>query len=336
MLASEYMSDVMRFNNLEIDIGPVALSILEHFVDKPEFSTYQIYKALKTTIFKLEYKNVHKRIQRLIELNFIRKVDKEKSKRNAIYYRLTSEGFFYFLRKERQSIIKGQQIFENYGSDKSFQALLYPYIDSSTIVKMNSLEFYVEVLLHMKQCCEEIYNRLYSIKQGNLDYDTPVYTNLGTEDGYDKLIKFLEIKMKLTPVLPKIQTVEGSLVVGYPGTKVIFTYLGDDKIKVSIKKRNLTKNSITNQQFRLLDLGFNLNRVNNTRPMSQVLGESLNYSIVQKFVVNLVSSIIKRGVNIERYDLSILAGDKKFMTFLDEVYQDFRCTHDKLMTLRMS
>jgi hypothetical protein len=336
MVPSEYMSQVMKFNNLDIDIGPVALSILEHFVEKPEFSAYQMYKVLEKTVFKIEYKNVHKRIQRLLNLGFISRVEKAKSKRNAVYYRLASEGFFYFLRKERQSIIKGQQIFENYGLDSSFQALLYSFIDYSTIIKMKNLEFYAEILHYMKQCCEEIYNILISIKHDNVGYDTPAYHVLDADDDYDNLIKFMKLKLNLNPILPKIQTIEEDLIVSYNGTKVSFSYSKKNMIKVSINKRSLTKKSITSKQFRIQDLGFRLNKVNNTIPIKEVWGESINQTTAQKFISYLLTSIVKYGKIYKNYDLSILARDTKFMTYLDKVYEDFRGAHDKLMALRMS
>jgi hypothetical protein len=170
----EYMSQVYAFKSRNVTIGPVALYILEKFVEKPHFSAYQMWVTLKKTPFKMNYKNVHKRFQRMSKLDLIKPTGFKDSKRRAIYYRLTPGGVFYFLQYWHSAfvIFVGKQLVENYGNDNAFQTLLYPYISNKTIKDLTGAAMKYRILEYLRECCKEIHHILNKMEEERADYNT--------------------------------------------------------------------------------------------------------------------------------------------------------------------
>ena len=130
----------MIFSQVEyIGLRDQSLFALCQFVKHNEMSTYQMFKTLKDTEFKAEYKNIHKKIQMFLEQKFIEKTRTIDRKHASFYYRLTSTGvlcIFYYLHG-KSSLIWGQMkdiitgLLNNYGNDKFFDLFVYPHIVSN-------------------------------------------------------------------------------------------------------------------------------------------------------------------------------------------------------------
>jgi hypothetical protein len=103
-----YISEISKYPNRNYRLPPVASRMLVQFISHRYLSAYQIFRLLKNKGKKYEmaYKNVHKRIKKLHSLNLIETVDRksiksvDESKHHPIYYRLTTGGIFYLIRKE--------------------------------------------------------------------------------------------------------------------------------------------------------------------------------------------------------------------------------------------
>jgi DNA-binding PadR family transcriptional regulator len=177
MDTSGYISVLKKFKHIDKDVGDTALVILSHYSERSSASTYEIFKALKSTPSKMAYKNVHKRIQRLKALGFIKLVKAEKEGHAAKYYALTEAGLYQlFLRNKKPSfILRFSWIIDNYGDSAIFDTFLYPYFNKQTLtsirqpsktlkiyeifedVNFKVLHFIVEYL-HV--CCRELYSGL--------------------------------------------------------------------------------------------------------------------------------------------------------------------------------
>jgi hypothetical protein len=161
----QYVSEISNFSNRNYNLGPGASKILLQFANHPYISTYQIFSLLKKRgdAYKLAYKNVHKRIQKLLSLNLIEKVDLQsirdplkESIHNPTYYRLSTGGLFHLIYKETSSLqfLSGtKKMFQNYSQNIIFKTLLYPYFKKQTLLKMNTLMVFTEILSYLNKCC---------------------------------------------------------------------------------------------------------------------------------------------------------------------------------------
>ena len=100
MLFYGYMSRIACVLPLLEDLKEENIKLLCLFVIKPHLSIYQVYKIFEEEGKKIAYKNVHKKVQRLIDLKLIERVTdtsnfKERElDRGAKYYKLSEEGIF--------------------------------------------------------------------------------------------------------------------------------------------------------------------------------------------------------------------------------------------------
>ena len=77
------------------------LNILEHFAWERCLSAYQICSKLKSTQFKMAYKNVNKRVNALVTSGLIQETEiiDGNNKHNAKYYKLTEYGIYQLFLK---------------------------------------------------------------------------------------------------------------------------------------------------------------------------------------------------------------------------------------------
>src|SRR5689334_17325 len=100
MLFYGYMSRIARFLPLLKIISEENIELLCLFVVKPHLSIYQVYKTFEQQGRKIAYKNVHKKVQRLIDLKLIERItdasnfNERELDRGAKYYKLSEEGIF--------------------------------------------------------------------------------------------------------------------------------------------------------------------------------------------------------------------------------------------------
>lgn len=151
---SEYASNISDFASRNKSIGPEAKRILRYFISSGSLSVSDVFKKMIPTGIWSAYKNVHKKVQRLLSLNLITKDKTYKSKRGEIMYRLTSEGIFYIL-SNSEFMFKGEvkRLFFYYGDDQFFYEFVYPYLSRESILNISDELFFIDLSRHIRDIC---------------------------------------------------------------------------------------------------------------------------------------------------------------------------------------
>lgn len=154
---SKYASGIVNFASRKIPIGPEARRILRYFIGSSRLSVSDISRKMKPTGYWSAYKNIHKKVQRLLLLNLITQDKGYESKRGEIMYRLTSEGVFYLLmnsiflfREDLKGLVK------YYGGDDFFYEFVYPYLSKESILKIIDEVFFIDLSQHMRDICYKL------------------------------------------------------------------------------------------------------------------------------------------------------------------------------------
>lgn len=198
-----YISELYRQRTFDKPLSKVTNNILSLFVKKKGTSTYQCFKYLKTEYEKfgktIAYKNVYKRIQKLLSYKLIEIVtneDYEKIKHGAIYYSLTPLGIFYMFEND---IVRDKTIMQEHSQDKLFLLFLYPYINSKTIQSLTDGFIMGNIITYLKKCCKRIneyyWTRIKELSKGNFTYRLSMSytkTNYKIEDNSLRSKKFIK------------------------------------------------------------------------------------------------------------------------------------------------
>jgi hypothetical protein len=147
---------------------------------------------------KIAYKNVHKKVMKLLNLDLIEAV-KKNEKHGAIYYRLTSLGILYIITRS-QFLITFRDLVKNYSKNELFKIFLYPYFEKQTILSVNSIS--VEKVLgdYLGDSLDSIASFLIGV-DGSRQTLIPVFrwSMIPSRDGAMEadLIKFFKIRFEL-------------------------------------------------------------------------------------------------------------------------------------------
>lgn len=126
------------------------------YLNKSEDDFLVAYKEVKNKAYFLSYKNVRKKVQRLLSLKLIEIAKTESTKHGAVYFKLTSYGLFYLIWKHPALLVpRGEKIFENYKNNKLFQLFLYPYLGNS-LNKIQSVLIFDEIFNYLSDTCSAI------------------------------------------------------------------------------------------------------------------------------------------------------------------------------------
>lgn len=188
-------------------IDESTLDFLSLFVFNKYLSSYDIYKIYsKEEDTKVTYKNIHKKIQRLLVHELIEKTNNypiyKKSHRGAIYYTLSEEGVFalfcknhltnpnyFYLRKDSldrqieflddEYVSYSKEIIKNYRHYNIFKFFLFSWISIETIGKLHS-DLYLIIFNHISYCCKKIYDDIMLLHEGiYYPYETDKSVNPG-------------------------------------------------------------------------------------------------------------------------------------------------------------
>jgi len=156
--------DALRYMLSLVQKGPISLTheeerVLGLFAHTRLTSTYMIWKSLNLS-HKIAYKNVHKKVAKLLNLELIRIV-KKSEKHGAIYYQLTSLGIFYSIQSHYYP--QFSKLIDNYSNDEILNIFLYPYFEKHTIRSLNSGIITGIILDYLRDCLRAIYSEVYSI-----------------------------------------------------------------------------------------------------------------------------------------------------------------------------
>lgn len=151
MTLGGYMSTVQGFKAYNTQLSRDQLHLLARFVSRRSFSTYDLFKSLR-----ISYKNVHKKVQRLLALDLIQKKPGV-WRRDAKHYELTAQGLYYlFLNFSHIShwiVLNAASILSNYAGDILWATFLYPYIKLKTIKQIENIHFLFDIFNYLHECC---------------------------------------------------------------------------------------------------------------------------------------------------------------------------------------
>jgi len=207
MIDRGFTSEVISYNR--ISLGKTENYFLMLFL-YDDLSAYDIFQELKKVhknkpkkvVNKMAYKNVHKRVKRLLALGLIEEI-KKKFARNAKKYRLTNRGLFQMILSGNFYSVAIQLTDKrfNFGDNIIIKTILYRFIEVETIRKFFTLFRLVFLARYLRRCCEVIQEkvdrfRLLSSQYKNQNFSTEVESLIDTEAKkfiFD-IIRFSDIK----------------------------------------------------------------------------------------------------------------------------------------------
>ena len=149
MSLDRYMLEVLNYNN--VSLGSAENRFLNKIMGEPK-STYAVYSNLKEFGLPMAYKNVHTRIKRLEELDLIEKAP-GRFPRNAIHYRLTTQGLLYQISRfvSIDDTICWSDFLHYYSEHIIFKTLVLPYFEKETIYRA-TVKLYFAIISYLGDC----------------------------------------------------------------------------------------------------------------------------------------------------------------------------------------
>jgi len=170
-MVNRYILDLYLSAFYDIRLSDSEIFTLCQFVKHKEMYAAQVYRMLKDTRYKMEYKNVHKNIKSLEEISLIVRTNTIDRKHGRLFYRLTPKGvfsIFYFIYgkssiilSEIHDIING--LLNNHESDEFFKSFIYPFFDKNTILKLRSFTILEFFLSFCSKIAHEIVSVLFEV-----------------------------------------------------------------------------------------------------------------------------------------------------------------------------
>ena len=159
---------------------------------------------------RMAYKNVLKRVKRLLSLQLIERVEVNKSKHGAKYYKLTQHGIFQIVAMQGYLQIDTEKLhlfLFNHSDDLLFETFLFKYFEQQTIMGLSGLNLKHLVFEYLHKCCidilttldslnekETIVDRVYSVSRHKASSNYPVLwwdTFCSNETDIHLLLSFL-------------------------------------------------------------------------------------------------------------------------------------------------
>jgi hypothetical protein len=148
----EYIFEITEPTQIH-NIGQSEEVFLE-FILEGTTSPYQIFSRLKKeeAMPRLAYKNVHRRIKKLLDLNMIEEIKTEGGfKHGARNFRLTTRGIIYTF-TELGAPPKSNMLLSYYSENTLFKTFLYPYFEANTI-KSATYSLFRLIENYLEECC---------------------------------------------------------------------------------------------------------------------------------------------------------------------------------------
>jgi hypothetical protein len=97
----EYFDYLIDAKVSNLDLSMASRYSLIQFIKNPYLSTYEVCKILESSDYSADYKNIHKKVKKLLSLGLLKKTKPENLNKipehGSIYYEITSAGLFYLL-----------------------------------------------------------------------------------------------------------------------------------------------------------------------------------------------------------------------------------------------
>jgi len=184
----QFISNVEQLIPSINDINEEMLDILSLFIFHHQLSIYQIHKIIEKHSRKMTYKNTHKKVVKIIDLNLIEKVtdfpkiNKNEIDRGAKYYKLSEGGIFalfynsnvffkpsiYYVQRAFENgktvedisdifVEYKKEIFKNHQNSSFFTLFLFPWISRETIERADD-KILDNVIESLNECCNIVKN----------------------------------------------------------------------------------------------------------------------------------------------------------------------------------
>jgi hypothetical protein len=135
------------------ELGHVEREILNNFANNESTSVYSIYKKMKETPFRqsIAYKNVHKRVKRLVQLNLIEAMQ-EAFPRRAKHYKINATGLINYL---NNSVTENHRFILFNKDNIVIQALLLEFLEEATLDSFYLLKKFPtrDLAEYLSDCC---------------------------------------------------------------------------------------------------------------------------------------------------------------------------------------
>jgi hypothetical protein len=160
-----YISDIYISKTYEKDLSDSDFFSLYYFITNNKLSTYQLSEFLSITKYKMNYKNVLKKIKKFEKFQIIKIIEKRSHPRPANFFQLTDVGVYYIFEYmyERMSLFKNEQIIEiihgliNYYSENDFfTVFIFPFFNKETLLNLKSETIMKYFLNYCKKCCYRV------------------------------------------------------------------------------------------------------------------------------------------------------------------------------------
>jgi hypothetical protein len=304
-----------------------------------------VYKSPKMG-YKIAYKNVHKKVIKLLNLDLI-KIVKKSEKHGAIYYRLTSVGILYTITRSHFHT-EFRHLVDNYSNDEIFNFLLYPYFEKHTIRSLNSRTIHDIILRYLEDCWNSIYSYVYSIAIDSRQNMVLIFRwNMIPSNDSTKnidIIKYLRQRFELNwlddnALLEKSS--DGKELIITSGKRALIIKLNEDKSKAT-----LMENNDIIFEFTVFDIGDDLEINEYTWLDDDELLKEYEVPIfasVQRHAQNLSFTLISLDENYDAQtiyphekwlrreqkeklmqDINLIQNDKKFLELCNYFYKEFQ------------
>ncbi len=180
------------------EIDKNTIDLLSLFVFNSHLSIYQIFKIIELKKLKaIAYKNIHKKVKKLIRLNLIERVtdssniSERELEKGAKYYKISEEGIFAlfydsnvlakpsyyyydqtFNRKKdsTQKLLNifldyKKEIFKNHKDCNFFELFLHPWIGIDTVLNLDEKTIDI-IRLFLTDCCNVVKDHVLSFPKG--------------------------------------------------------------------------------------------------------------------------------------------------------------------------
>ena len=350
-----YISLVGNYCLNNQDIVRLNLNTLELFLQKECNSVYQIYSYLKSTGLKVSYKNVHKKIRKLLLLQLIEEQEVYEPKHGAIYYRLSEYGIYYLFLKNLDGILfdqlalkKSQIIVFNapnflkyYSTNALFETFLYPYFDKGTILSINSPNFIIKIFRYLHDCCKEIDNMLsllnYNMRQIPILKELFSWNKVPGEDNMKLMASLEQIFNLKDEAQPDIKKIDNGMAIQVTTQNTcILVKLDPQRKKVVATVSDAKDNSNKQYEYDYVRLN-NDYKIGMTKTAEESLADDLHTErLAEILLLRLVLQLATSYDQERTQSLKLFSQDTQFMKLIDGTYKEFEKSYQILMKMRIN
>jgi hypothetical protein len=298
---------------------------LSEFAMENEMYIAKICNRLKDTEYKVEYKNVHKKISRYIMLSLIKRIEFMDRKYNSKSFRLTSKGvfcIFYFL-YQRLSLIQNQiqDLFKgmiyNYGDDEFFHFFVYPFIDKNTLLKLKSVTVIEYFLKCFTEFAQKLLSILFEITVVEKNADDKEDISLRKKEHVEKFLTYLNLRLEETELAkneiwfnqsPNVLS-EENVIFCYPGAYDNFF-----------------------NEYLVSELKIEMTNIIDREVIMPIIAQGKYYSS-ERFKDNTYKPHMNKNWQDIRDDLGLLIKDKKFYDLLNSTIRGFSNCYDNIVSI---